>query len=187
MAPISFKDQSRNFWKHDIKIARDYNKTIQSDEAQNTQEYLENQLGELEEEKLRNFQSLQEFADHLYQSTEVPSSTHTVHVRKSQYTWSPSTFAPKRPTIKELKNLYFSLGDKRPKSQKQLNYRCLTGEGSVGNQGHLTPNYVSNEDGILPCIPETNSSEDSGSGRFQTGKNRKFVVTPAVLENEGNK
>lgn len=206
VAPMSSRDKSRTFWKHDIKIARNYNRTIQKEDDE-----LSTQFKNFNEQK-RPFlsknivsENYHDFAEHLYQSTEL-SRDHLVDVEKIQNTWSPSSFVPKRPTIQELKNIYFGLIDGRPTVQKNLNFTFMPPDSPVVIQSHdwniAGPsglNYNKEEkQTLLPCIPENFSSDSSDAGPRQlapkiktTSKSnrkykdrpKKFVVTPAVIEN----
>lgn len=105
-----------------------------------------------------------------------------IGVARIQNTWSPSTFAPKRPSIKELKKLYFNLVDKKPKTQRELftsKYSYLESRPSTSFQ---TSSYLSVEERNLPSIPEIITSSES-TGHLKVP--RKFVVTPAYLD-DGN-
>lgn len=202
---MSSRDQSRTFWKHDIKIARNYNRTIQKDDDE-----LSKQLKNLNQQKrpllskTNISQNYQDFAEHLHQSTEL-TRDHLVDVEKIQKTWSPSSFVPKRPTIQELKNAYFGLIDGRPKAQKNLSFGFVRSDSPVVIPSHdwniAGPsglNYKKEEkQTLLPCIPEHFSSDSSDTGprqfvpkiktisktnRKYKFRPKKFVVTPAVIE-----
>lgn len=112
----------------------------------------------------------------MYQSTEVKSSNHEVYVGKTQNTWSPCTFSPKRPTIKELKNSYFSVSN-QSKLQKNVKFPFLRGN-TTNWKEYL---YIPKEEN-LPCIPENRNSEGSESKSSPVLNTRKFVVTPASLD-----
>lgn len=143
----------------------------------------------------RKRDQLQEFADHLCQSTEL-AREHIVNINKMQNTWSPSTFSPRKPTIQELKNVYFSMVDDRPKVQRSLNFRFPVSKNlqptSWTNPG-TSQQSVQNE-GTLPCIPENTQNDSIYKG--QTSQQipssqlstklftctKKFVVTPASID-----
>lgn len=164
-------------------MARDYNRTLEKEDAQNVRNLLDAQLKEFDQKKLlntiQNMENFDELADHLYQSTEVQRNIDVVNVRRSQYTWSPSTFAPKRPSIKELKNLYFSLGDKKPKPNTQLNFKCQVVDETIPKN---MLRRASHEERTLSCIPESVSSEALVTDSCSSKRSKKFVVTPAVLD-----
>lgn len=179
VAPISSKDQNRRFWKYDIKVARDYNRTLENDEAKNIHNLFKAQFEQRNNlDSIHDIENFDEYADHLYQSTEVQRHLDVINVQRNQYTWSPSTYAPKRPSIKELKKFYFSLGDKKTKTKKQLKFKSQVVDCSTNNLSE----EEENRNGILPCIPESLSSEALISDNSTSKKNKKFVVTPAVLE-----
>lgn len=89
VAPVS--DDQRQFWKHDIKIARDYNKTIHADEGQKLQE----ELAQFHENASENFRGV---------GAELLRQSHYPHTN----TWSPLT---QRHHRKDVHNTRSSLHD----------------------------------------------------------------------------
>ena len=88
VAPVS--DSQRQFWKHDIKIARDYNKTVHAED------------GLLLQKELAHFQeNSDEFKGVGAELLRQSNYTHT-------NTWSPLTFRHYR---KEVYNTRTSVGD----------------------------------------------------------------------------
>lgn len=92
VAPI--KEDQRQFWKHDIKIARDYNKTIHADEGQKMRE----ELAKLNEHASENFKGV---------GAELLKQGHYAHTN----TWSPTRHHRRevfseRPSLYDLDNLY---------------------------------------------------------------------------------
>lgn len=101
VAPVS--DDQRQFWKHDIKIARDYNKTINADEGRKVQE----ELNQFQHNTSDNFKGVG--AELLRQS--YPHTN----------TWSPSNLRLKdshRMSIRELDTICTSLADKSGTAEK---------------------------------------------------------------------
>lgn len=91
------------FWKHDVKVARDYNKTIVNDEGVSLKERLLKDLAQLRDTE---FKSL---------ITEAPSG-----FSNQQHTWSPmmKTNRTSRISIQELEKLYwnptYTIAENRP-------------------------------------------------------------------------
>lgn len=97
MAPIIPKDQ-KQFWNHDIKIARDYNKTMHTMDGMTMNRQL--------------LQELSHFRPH--GETDKQGSERWLNTigRAGQNTWSPRHMhntREHRPTIQELEALYLSL------------------------------------------------------------------------------
>lgn len=105
VAPIIPKDQ-KQFWNHDIKIARDYNKTMHTMDGMTM-----------------NRQLLQELSHFRQQSeTDKQGSERWLNTigRAGQNTWSPRHNLQQRehrPTIQELEALYLSLSANTSDSQ----------------------------------------------------------------------
>lgn len=98
VAPIVPKDQ-KQFWKHDIKIARDYNKTLHTLDGMS----MSNQLIQ----ELTTMHHGQDSDGHQYGSDRLLNTIH-----RNQYTWSPRHNYHQRdhrPTVQELEALYLSL------------------------------------------------------------------------------
>lgn len=99
VAPVS--DGQRQFWKHDIKIARDYNKTIRADEGKKLQE----ELAQFDNAS-DNFKGV---------GAELLRQSHCPH----NNTWSPLTLRHyrkeihnTRTSLRDLDALYTSLSGK---------------------------------------------------------------------------
>jgi hypothetical protein len=90
VAPVA--DNQRQFWKHDIKIARDYNKTLNGEDAKN----LQSELSSFHVNAVENFKGVgaELLRQNLYHST---------------HTWSPFTHRHHRSdtykTQKSIRNL----------------------------------------------------------------------------------
>jgi hypothetical protein len=106
VAPAS--DEQRQFWKHDIKIARDYNKTINADEGKKLQEG----LAQFHENASDNFRGV---------GAELLKQSRYQHTN----TWSPVTLRHYRKeglntqtSLHDLDTLYTSLSGKNVVSEK---------------------------------------------------------------------
>lgn len=116
VAPIIPKDQ-KQFWNHDIKIARDYNKTMHTMDGMTM-----------------NKQLLQELSHFRPQSeTDKQGSERWLNTigRAGQNTWSPRHHHHQRehrPTIQELEALYLSLS-----------------ANSTDNQSHYPPHHAAHQ------------------------------------------
>lgn len=103
VAPTS--DDQRQFWKHDIKIARDYNKTIHADEGEKMRE----ELALFHENASENFKGVG--AELLKQTHFSHSNTLTMrHHRKEIYN--------ERPSLHDLDKLYLNLAGKNVNTEK---------------------------------------------------------------------
>lgn len=105
VAPAS--DEQRQFWKHDIKIARDYNKTIHADEGAQLQKGLA--------------QFHDNASDFRGVGAELLKQSHYPHTN----TWSPLTLRHyrkevynTRTSLRELDALYVNLSGKNAGSEK---------------------------------------------------------------------
>jgi hypothetical protein len=97
VAPVS--DGQRQFWKHDIKIARDYNKTIHAEEGLKLQE----ELAEFHEHASENFKGI---GVELLRQSHYPQTN----------TWSPLTLRNHRKeghnprlSLRDLESFYMSI------------------------------------------------------------------------------
>jgi hypothetical protein len=102
VAPVVSDDQ-RQFWKHDIKIARDYNKTVHADEGKKMRE----QFAELHENASETFKGV---------GAELLKASHYPHTN----TWSPLTLRHHRnqaynnqTTLREIDARYLNLPSER--------------------------------------------------------------------------
>ncbi|XP_018336185.1 uncharacterized protein LOC108744740 [Agrilus planipennis] len=186
VAPMTSKDQAkRRFWKHDIKIARDYNRTFQNDDAKALYDQLQKEL---------NYQVM---SDHVQDSGYNRNNRHhsTDYLREkpngswgfSQYTWSPCTNDQQfnRPTVQELHHLYKHLLEKK---YGFVGSRKPSRAWSNQQQMFEEENYPVSEQDLVIDIPEVNngsespllpvnSSDNSANGYFSRPK--RFTVTPS--------
>jgi len=104
VAPVASADQ-RQFWKHDIKIARDYNKTLNGDDALKLKE----ELAEFREHECDNFKGV---------GAELLKTYPNAHA-----TWSPLSSRHHRKdycnTRTSLHDIEGYLGNTSDKSEKQ--------------------------------------------------------------------
>lgn len=105
VAPAS--DHQRQFWKHDIKIARDYNKTVHADEGRKLQE----ELNHFHEHESDNFKGV---------GAELLKQSFHPHA-----TWSPLTLRHyrkelhnTRTSLREFEALYMGMGGKNAGGEK---------------------------------------------------------------------
>jgi hypothetical protein len=119
VAPIASPSQ-RQFWKHDIKIARDYNKTHHIHEDAESR-----LMDDIVEHETMNFKTFR--AEHM----------------KTHQTWSPMTLRhrrdtmPGRPTMKDLEAFYV---------MNKINERgpdyTITSMGAAGHDTIATDRYI---------------------------------------------
>lgn len=98
VAPIVPKDQ-KHFWKHDIKIARDYNKTLHTLDGMSMSKQLIQELTAMHQ--------TQDSDGRQYGSDRWLNT-----IQRNQHTWSPRHNYHQRdhrPTVQELEALYLSL------------------------------------------------------------------------------
>lgn len=98
VAPIVNKDQ-KQFWRHDIKIARDYNKTLHTLDGMSMSKQLIHELTAMHQGQ---------DAD----SRQYGSDRWLNTIQRNQHTWSPRHNYHQRdhrPTVQELEALYLSL------------------------------------------------------------------------------
>ncbi|KDR09916.1 uncharacterized protein LOC110838384 isoform X2 [Zootermopsis nevadensis] len=118
VAPRTSKDQMQ-FWKHDIKIARDYNRTFHGEDAEEIQKRLAEEIART---KLQS--NLNAVAPNVY-SLSCHNSTVALHEvfnpiatseSLNQLTWSPSTVGinqERRPTLYDLEKMYTTISTAR--------------------------------------------------------------------------
>ncbi|KAJ8979766.1 hypothetical protein NQ317_015243 [Molorchus minor] len=173
VAPMSSKDEKRRrFWKHDIKIARDYNKTVQSEEGGSM-------ITRLSEEIARLHKS--QFNEQHYHSIELARENLKVNIKRPEYTWSPCMRLSKKH--REINELYDDLMKSKNNTRQRLNLD------SIKTQTHRRLSQIFTEDDKLNIIKEIknevspsidgasyNSSNASNKQLFSG--NKKFIVTP---------
>lgn len=106
VAPIVNKDQ-KQFWRHDIKIARDYNKTLHTMDGMSMSKQLIHELTAMHDADGRQYGS-----DRWLNT-----------IQRNQHTWSPRHNYHQRdhrPTVQELEALYLSLSVNP--TENQLHY-----------------------------------------------------------------
>ncbi|GAB0094815.1 uncharacterized protein DMENIID0001_101410 [Sergentomyia squamirostris] len=114
VAPIATQN-FRQFWKHDVKIARDYNKTYQTEDATSLRQKLAEEIAGFEAQSDNRGQGVRaEIVRRLAQAP-MPSIYH------HQHTWSPLTAATHqlRPTVQEIETLLVN-----PEAHRQ--HRCFS-------------------------------------------------------------
>ncbi|CAH1180530.1 unnamed protein product [Phaedon cochleariae] len=185
VAHVPSKDyHRRNFWKHDIKIARDYNKTLQHGEGDCL---ISKWTQELAAYQRRNY------GDQLFHSTDLSNKPSKVTKKNTGYTWSPSMNSNEE--FKKLRGLYERLL-KEPTSTYGSTHSTTssTSSSTVRNERHrrLSQIFVQEED-QLNTIDETSSKSFNGSGLSnESGKRKaskqlfcgkkKFTVTPCKID-----
>ncbi|XP_055681745.1 uncharacterized protein LOC129789120 [Lutzomyia longipalpis] len=113
VAPMATQNY-RQFWKHDVKIARDYNKTCQVDDATSLRQKLADEIAGFEAQSDNRGQGAR--AEIVRRLTQGPMPSLYHH----QHTWSPLTHAAQyRPTIQEMETLLMNPDTHR-------NHRCLS-------------------------------------------------------------
>ncbi|XP_046397947.1 uncharacterized protein LOC124164586 isoform X2 [Ischnura elegans] len=99
VAPQASKDEMRRFWKHDIKIARDYNRTMHGDTAKNLGKQLLDELAGLPKEQVEaiveeaaNSRQRLSISRHISESGILDGIGNAASQSNShQYTWTPGT------------------------------------------------------------------------------------------------
>ncbi|GAB0095325.1 uncharacterized protein DMENIID0001_106910 [Sergentomyia squamirostris] len=95
VAPMVTKNHTQ-FWKHDIKIARDYNKTCHFDDAQSLRQKLEREIEGFEAHSENPTGVRAEIMRRMSRGNLMPAF--------NQNTWGASQ--PQRPTIQDIEGLY---------------------------------------------------------------------------------
>lgn len=79
VAPNTTRDQFRKqFWKHDIKVTRNYNKTIQVGECTDMRQNILEQMAAIK--KIKNMNHF---------STDLSKGNVKLNIKRPEYTWSP--------------------------------------------------------------------------------------------------
>lgn len=181
MAPIASKDQARRrFWKHDIKIARDYNKTLEAEEAGCMLTKLSQELAAYHQSNVKPNQ--------LHYSTDLAKDNTKINIKRSEFTWSPCTHFSKKS--REIKEMYENLKKCKSNTARILNFNQPQSVSKV-YQRRLSQIFV-REDDKLNIIKETNSEKTTSSAEFSydshnSGKqycvgNKKFTVVPCTTD-----
>lgn len=112
VAPMATQNY-RQFWKHDVKIARDYNKTCQVEDATSLRQKLAEEIAGFEAQCDNRGQGVR--AEIVRRLTQGPMPSIYHH----QHTWSPLTHpAQYRPSAQELETLLMN--------ESHRNHRCLS-------------------------------------------------------------
>nr|CAD7588085.1 unnamed protein product [Timema genevievae] len=121
VAPRTSKAQ-RHFWDHDVKIARDYNRTMRGPDARNLGKSLANELAAMRQEHLgTTFSSAQgdltrrrqrSLSVNIYQQEMLNPHLIDLRMPDNQQTWSPGTgeeFFAEKTSVRVLESLYRTL------------------------------------------------------------------------------
>ncbi|XP_067003608.2 uncharacterized protein [Anabrus simplex] len=116
VAPRTSKEQ-RQFWSHDVKLARDYNRTVHQQDADDDPAKSKDELSHLlgEDIKVRHQRKR---APSLITSPHELVAPSLFESALHQFTWSPGSrpfMNVERPTVRDLENLYFNIT--APRSQ----------------------------------------------------------------------
>ncbi|KAJ8941968.1 hypothetical protein NQ314_010187 [Rhamnusium bicolor] len=180
VAPIASRDHARRrFWKHDIKIARDYNKTLQTEEADCMITKISEEIAQYQNSKLNSEQ--------FFHSTNFERNDFKVDIKRSEYTWSPCMNLSKKS--KEVNELYENLIKCKPNVSRILNFNLSKPRSQhrrlsqIFDQDNLTTlQETNNEKG--PSIAELSceSNKSKSTGKLFSSGNKKFIVTPCEAD-----
>lgn len=160
VAPLS-TDEERQFWKHDIPIARDYNKIVNDDEGRRLRDQLDDYLNS----ETGTFQGV---AAELLRQDLSPN----------MHTWSPlmhklgTKREKQRPSVIDI-NTYFKSMQSRDKNQPKHSEPIATPKASKSS-AHHNPGTSSEPLNRHATFVEIEGGPDDGAISY-----RKFVVTPA--------
>ncbi|XP_030760170.1 uncharacterized protein LOC115885405 [Sitophilus oryzae] len=162
VAPNSSKDQARrNFWKHDIKETRNYNKTFHNDSFNYYQTLLNSR----------------KLGDMLHFSTDLSKENFRENIKRPQYTWSPCS------------NLINSKNESTPSKLLHIPIMKTRNESYNGQYRRLSQIFPRSSDAEenLKVIKEKVSEKSpllksGGSGGSGMSIGRKFIVTPCQVE-----
>lgn len=184
VAPVS--DRQKQFWRHDIKIARDYNKTLQADDGRRVLD----ELAEFNVNAVENFKGVG--AELLRQNpasqTWSPYSHRHLHHRSDNY--------KTRASVKNLESLFKTMENKHNRQFDATNQVITSPERKHSNSIVFTPTHGSNDLSYLkissaplevisevPRVLQSGSSricyDDDPSSCSTTQTKKKFIVTPA--------
>ncbi|XP_074035151.1 uncharacterized protein isoform X2 [Leptinotarsa decemlineata] len=170
VAPIHPKDNARKrFWKHDIKIARDYNKTIQKGMSG------ECMIKKLSEE-LAHYRKYG-YHEPLNHSTDLTTECLKNNPIRSQYTWSPcmdlDSGALKNLCQKLMKEHGSSMVQSSRNTEDSSHHRRL----SQIFPPEIKKQHEQSSKQDLNLSMESGHSSTSTSRQYSLG-NKKFIVTP---------
>nr|CAD7438628.1 unnamed protein product [Timema bartmani] len=179
VAPRTSKAQ-RHFWDHDVKIARDYNRTMRGPDARNLGKSLANELAAMRQEHLgTTFSSAQgdltrrrqrSLSVNIYQQEMLNPHLIDLRMPDNQQTWSPGTgeeFFAEKTSVRVLESLYRTLtGAGPPVSPRSSSHWPLVPSAAS------PPKVVSPlPDEVTPSLPTIHECVSETS--------RRFMVTPA--------
>lgn len=186
VAPITSRDTAKQkFWKHDIKIARDFNQSAYTEEVKELHRRISKEYSDIP-----NFHFRPEDNSH-----RIHKDAARMNIQKPQYTWSPGT-AEGRPTLSELRKLYTNFRKEECRANKSLKFRSpefdfgrrLTLSGSSFFRHHRHSVDISQgSDTCASCEsrPLLDNSPQQGSigSAIPYSARKKFVVTPSHVDN----
>ncbi|KAF7267288.1 uncharacterized protein LOC143196408 [Rhynchophorus ferrugineus] len=156
VAPNSSKDQARrNFWKRDIQITRNYNRTFQTDWS------------------TRDAHRNPNIGDILHYSTDLSKENLKVNVKRPQYTWSPSS-----RIMKEKYNGISKVLNPIVKIQQESRYGQYRRLSQIFPKQPIEENLNVIKEAATEKSPLLKSSTPGRSG--VVGK--KFIVTPCEID-----
>nr|CAD7203222.1 unnamed protein product [Timema douglasi] len=179
VAPRTSKAQ-RHFWDHDVKIARDYNRTMRGPDARNLGKSLANELAAMRKEHLGTTLSSAQgdvtrrrqrsLSTNIYQQEMLNPHLIDLRMADNQQTWSPGTgeeFFGEKTSVRVLESLYRTLtGAGPPVSPRSSSHWALVPSATS------PPKVVSPlPDEIAPSLPTIHECVSERS--------RRFLVTPA--------
>nr|CAH7763133.1 unnamed protein product [Callosobruchus chinensis] len=175
VAPMSLRDQARRtFWKHDIRVARDYNRTVHSDQGSCMLKKIR--------EDLTHYHTMG--YDNIYQST-VSKDIQLSSVKRPEYTWSPH-MDPKGNDVRKVTDLY----DMLMKKTSSLSSKPIQTVNSpkTGRYRRLSQIFV--KDDKLDSINEygnrlseiSHSHSPCSTEGQNTLEKKRFTVTPCKTD-----
>lgn len=180
VAPNTTRDQARKkFWKHDIKVARDHNKTIFNDDSPSGyQRLLEEISGDRRRRDLHRL------------STDLSRNHPRIRIKRSEYTWSPC--------CSDAYNMYESLtANKTGNLPRKLNFSSQLPLKRDGKSQHrrlsqIFPRPSFKDDNLKPAhalitektpLLQAGASTTPLENTYFMSSGKKIVVTPCNLNN----
>ncbi|KAJ8922429.1 hypothetical protein NQ315_004375 [Exocentrus adspersus] len=168
VAPMA-KDHARHrFWKHDIKIVRDYNKTLEAEEGGCM-------IAKLSED-LAAYEKLRLNPEQCHHSIDLAKDNHKVNIKRSEFTWSPCMNFTKeisKEKSKEMKDIYENL--KKVSLKHSPSFELQLGI-SIGVENVPPPTAVT--------VSSVEFGAESQKSRQHASREekRKFIVTPCETD-----
>ncbi|KAG4073563.1 hypothetical protein HA402_000787 [Bradysia odoriphaga] len=152
VAPMASKNQQQ-FWKHDVKVARDYNKTLGAGEGVSLREKVLEDLAEIQSNNMRTLNSER---------------------YSNQHTWSPMMRAGARTSrmpIQELEKLYSNQTDN--KAARRINRIGVLGKSMSISPTQYQPlrNDIGNKEFQFPNSSLSSSSQCASQQILSKSKN----------------